>query len=142
MADARDHWHAQQRDGAAESFVTEGEEVGQRATAAGDDDRLHLLNSREVCQRLRDCCRGLAVLNGREAPDQSPGPAAALEAGKDVVAGLARFARDHADRARQLWAREQLLRLEQPFCLKLTAQRRELGQQVTLAGNAQIADIE
>ena len=142
VADAGDHRHAQQRNGAAERLVAESEEVGERAAAAGDDDRFDLFDSSKVGQSLRNRSRCLAVLHRREAPNQRACPAATLKPGENVITRFAGFACDHADRPWQLRPRQQLLWLEQPFALELAPQRGKLREQVAFSGDSQVADVE
>jgi hypothetical protein len=136
VADRGDHGDAQERHRAAQGFVAEREQVGQRPAAASHDHHLDLLDRSEVTQRGGDHRGGQAILHRGEPPDQPPGPAPALQAGQDVVPGLAALARHDPDRSGQERARQALLRLEQPVRLKAPAQALELDEQVSLARDA------
>ena len=94
------------------------------------------------CSGGGDPRRGVAILDRRERPHEAALPAAAPQAGEDVVAGLAALAGDDADRARQRRARQPLLRREQALGVERLAQPVELGEQVALAGDAQRRDRE
>ena len=91
------------------------------------------------CSAAGDGGRGAAVLHRRERPDEAPAPAAAVQAGEDVVARLAALAGDDPDRARERGQRQRLLREEEALGLQAPAQVGELGEQVALAGDAQAA---
>ena len=142
VADRGDDRHAQQRHRPAQGLVAEREQVGERAAAAGDDDRLDLGHGGEVAERARDRRRRVAVLDRRERPHHPPGPAAAAQPCEDVAARLAALAGDHADAARQGRSRQALLGLEEALGRQRAAQRLELGEQVALAGRPQSADRE
>ena len=142
MTDRRDHRHAQQRHGAAERLVAEAQQVGQRAAAARDDHDVDSGDSGEVAERTDDRRRRVAVLHGGEAPHQAPCPSAPRERRRDIVAGLALLAGDHADSAGQERELEPLLRLEQALAVELLAQPVDPSQQVALACHAQIGDGE
>ena len=94
------------------------------------------------CTARRDPRGGVAVLHRGEGPDHAAAPAAAPQAGEHVVARLAALAGHDADRARQQRARQRLLRREQPLGGQPPAQALDLGQQVALAGHAQVGDVE
>ncbi len=143
VADRGDHRHAEQGDRAAERLVAEAQQVGERAAAAGHDHHLDLPHGREIRERANDRRRGVAVLHGGEAPHQPPRPAAAGERGEDVVAGLAvsrpvitPIVRGSSGRARRFWGSSRPSRVE------LLAQAVDPGQQVSLAGDAQVGDRE
>ena len=131
----------QQRDGAAQRLVAEGEQVGERAAAARDDHDLDLLDGGQVLQRAGDARRGMAVLHRREGPHQPPAPAAAAQPGEDVVARLAALAGDHADGARQQRpGAASFCGANRPSASSALAQPVELGEQVALARDAHVVD--
>ena len=127
------------RDRPAERLVAEAEQVGERAAAARDDHDIHVAQRGEVPERAGDRRRRMTVLHRRESPHEPSGPAAPAERGEHVVAGLARLARDDADRARERGERQLLLAREQALGVELLAQPVDLREQVALAGDAQVA---
>ena len=113
MSHRRDDGYAEHRDGATERLVAEREQVGERATAARHDHDLDLRRRGKVPERGGDRGRGMPVLDRRKRPHDPAGPAAAMQPGEHVVAGLAPLAGDDADRPRQERSRQPLLGLEQ-----------------------------
>ena len=142
VAHRGDHRYAQQRDRAAEGLVAEGEQVSEGTAAAGDDHHLDLRDRGQLPERRGDPRRGVAILHRRERPDETARPAAPLQPGEDVVAGLPALTRDHADRPRQQRARQQLLGLEQAVGGEPAPQPLQLHQQVALAGDPELGDRE
>ncbi len=110
------------RDGAAQRFVAEREQIGERTPAARDDDDVDLLDGRQILQRTGDRRRCPPVLNRSEGPHQAARPAAPAQGCKHVVARLSALAGDDADRSRQRGPVEQLLRLEQSLGVEPAAQ--------------------
>ena len=142
MSDRRDHRHAEQRHRSAQRLVAEAEQVGERAAPAGDDHHVDLGHGGQVPEGSRDRRRGVAVLHRREAPHEASRPAASGQACEDVVASLACLAGDDADRARDERPREELLQLEQALRVELLAQAVDAREQVSLAGDPQVAHGE
>ena len=142
MPDGGDHRHRQQRDRAAQALVAEAQQVGERAATACDDRHIHFADRGEVGERAGDQRCGVAILHGREPPDDPPGPAAAREARENVLAGLAVLRGHDPDRARQQRARQELLRRKQSLGVQPPAQALDPSQQIALAGDAQVGDRE
>ena len=74
VADRGDHRHPQQRDRAAQRLVAEGEQVGQRAAAAGDDHHVDLGRS-AASSRSAAAIRGAAWRSCTGAKAQTSRPA-------------------------------------------------------------------
>src|SRR5262249_43226316 len=74
VADRGDHRDAQERDGAAQRLVAEREQVGERASAPGDDHHVDGRARREVLQRARDRGSGVAGPYRRGTPAGPPPP--------------------------------------------------------------------
>src|SRR5207248_3831359 len=107
-----------------------------------DDDRLDLVEQRQVSDRTRDRAGGAAVLHRRIAPDHRAFPAAPLEPREEVAPRGAPLGGDDPDRARKRRDAEPLLPLEEALRRKLPAQPLEAGEQVALARWAHLVDAE
>jgi hypothetical protein len=134
--------HGQERHRAAQRLVAEREQVREGPAPAGHHDDVHAAHGREVLQRARDPRGGVAVLDGGERPHQAPLPAPPAQPGEHVVAGLAALAGHHADRPRQLGARQALLGQQQALGVQHAPQAVHLGQEVALARDPQVGDRE
>ncbi len=143
VADRADDRQPQVRDRAAEVLVAEGPEVGEAAAAAADDRDLDRGDLREAAKRDAD----------RAAPRGGPGPGASAQtivprqprrsspASRSAHGGRVASG-DDADRLRDRGAGEGLLRLQQPLGVEPAAGLVELGEQVALAGEADVVAAE
>ena len=133
--------HAQQRDGAAQRLVAEGQQVGQRAAAAGDDDHLDLARPpRGPAARGRSrgaawrSCTGAKPQTSRPAQPRRRSPASTSSRALPPSPVTTPIVRGSAGRGSASAARTG------PRRASARRSALDLGEQVALAGEPQAGD--
>jgi hypothetical protein len=133
VADRRDDRRTAGEDGPAERLVGEGQEVLERAAAAGQDDHVHRGVAVEHPQRVEDLRDRVDALHRHVLDPEVDGRPAAARVGQHIPLGGARPAGDETDAVGQERRPALAPRIEQSLGLQQLAEPLDAGLQLALA---------